>query len=57
MRSTISRRRPEEIRLLKVLERPVGAHHALEDRPLEPQRLLTVGRVDQMKKVQVAVAE
>ena len=50
-------RRPEKIRLLEVLERSMRAHHALEVRALEPQRLGAVGRVDQVKEVQVAVVE
>src|SRR5882672_2807869 len=50
-------RGPEEIRLLEILERPVGAHHALEDRTLEPERLLAIGRVDQVQKIQMTVAQ
>jgi hypothetical protein len=42
------RRGAREVRLLQVLERPAAAHHALEERALEPAaRLLAIGRVDQ----------
>src|SRR5713101_5187443 len=51
------RRGSEKVRLLEVLERPMSAHHALEDRALEPERLLAVGRVDQVEEVQVTVTQ
>src|SRR6266850_6238328 len=51
------RRGPQEVRLLEVLERPMGTHHALEERTLQPQGLLVVGRIDQVSEVQVTVAQ
>src|SRR6185436_10711288 len=50
-------RGPEEVRLLQVLERPVRAHHALEHRALQGQRLVAVVRVDQVGEVEVPVAQ
>src|SRR5262249_1634063 len=50
-------RGPEEVRLLEILERAMGAHHALEDRPLKPERFLAIRGVDEMGEVQVAVAQ
>src|SRR4029450_2462184 len=51
------RRGPEKVRLLQVLERPMSPHDTLEDRALEPERLLAVGRVDQVDEVQMTVAQ
>src|SRR5678815_6181972 len=50
-------RGPQEVRLLEVLERPVRAHHPLEDRPLQLQGFVAVRGVDQVGEVQVTVAQ